>query len=822
MASQELVWATTALLLLYCALILFFVVRGAMRTASISDYALGNIRFSPVVVGLSLAASITSAATFIINPGFIALYGLSGILAFAITMPLAIFISLAILTKSFRTHGASVKALTMAQWIGKRYNSSSYALFFGILSLLLITFIVLICVGMAKVLSKALNAEELYVLIGLVVFVFGYMMFGGANSMVYTNAIQAILMLVVAVVLLTSGYEHFSQGVHGFLEKLAAIDPLLVEWVNPKSFLFRDYFEIVFCNLVVGVAIVCQPHIITKSLLLKSESDVNRYLITGILVEAVFFAVVFTGLYARLSFPDLTVDGAPLNMDGIIPAYVVREFPVAVGLVVIMGLLSAGLSTLEALIQSVSTTITSDIIEPLAGGRLGAAGDRRNRRLVSINKAVIVLLAVVSALLSYNQLVNSSLSVGIFAQNGVYAYFSAAFVPVLFGIYFRDVPRAAPAAASITAVLVHFGMYYGRIGWYMQAEVRNPAVAATFAILASLAAGFAIYLIFRFRQKPEEEPYKAAPKSVASPSASAPKAVEAGQTDDQAEMQAFTKPPYPQQSIRLSSGVDIGYIDQGRGQQTLLFVHGLASDYKGWNKVVGQLRRHYRCIALDLPGYGSSGRVGHPVSIGFFAGRLNEFVEKLQLKNITLVGHSMGGQVSVTAALQKPHNFRKLALVSPAGFETFNEPAKQWIRTVYKPALLKIAPAEQVKNNIKSNFHRFPQDAQFMIDERLALRRSPEFDYYCQLIPQCVVSMLDEPVFHRLPDLQLPTLIVYGEKDQLIPNRMINPTLSTKLVAQNGAGQITDSRLVLIPECGHFAQWECADEVAEAIMSFVG
>ena len=67
-----------------------------------------------------------------------------------------------------------------------------------------------------------------------------------------------------------------------------------------------------------------------------------------------------------------------------------------------------------------------------------------------------------------------------------------------------------------------------------------------------------------------------------------------------------------------------------RGQQTLLFVHGLASGYKGWNKVVGQLRQQYRCIALDLPGYGSSGKVSHPVSIGFFASRLNEFVEKLQ------------------------------------------------------------------------------------------------------------------------------------------------------------------------------------------------
>lgn len=505
MASQELVWATSVLLALYGAAILYFVVRGALKIKSIADYAVGNIEFSPVVVGLSLAASITSAATFIINPGFIALYGLSGVLALGIVLPIGVYISLVVLTKSFRKHGSSVKALTMAQWIGKRYGSGGYSLFFGFLSLLLITFIVLICVGMTKVMASALNAEELYVLIGLVAFVFGYMMFGGANSMVYTNTIQAVLMIIVAVILLGSGYEHFSKGVNGFLDKLATVDPLLIEPVNPSSFLFRDYFESVFCSLVVGVAIVCQPHIITKSLLLKDEKDVNRYLIVGILVEALFFAVVIAGLFARLRFPDLTIDGEPISMDGIIPTYVVTEFPVIIGLIVILGLLSAGLSTLESLIQSLSSTITSDIIEPLAGSNLGSESSKA-RRLIFINKVVIVLLAIVSIVLSYQQLLYPSLSVGIFAQNGVYAYFSAAFVPVLMGIFLKAVPRIAPIAASVAAVVIHFGTYYGRIGSYMQEEVRNPAVAATFAILGSFVVGFGLYYLLRGRNEGAKKP----------------------------------------------------------------------------------------------------------------------------------------------------------------------------------------------------------------------------------------------------------------------------------------------------------------------------
>ncbi len=101
-------------------------------------------------------------------------------------------------------------------------------MFFAVLALLLITFIVLIHVGLTQIISKALDLSPTTVLIGIVVFVFGYMMFGGANSMVYTNMIQAVLMLIVAFLLLGSGYEHFSQGVHGFLAKLQAVDPALV------------------------------------------------------------------------------------------------------------------------------------------------------------------------------------------------------------------------------------------------------------------------------------------------------------------------------------------------------------------------------------------------------------------------------------------------------------------------------------------------------------------------------------------------------------------------------------------------------------------
>jgi sodium/pantothenate symporter len=469
-------------LTLYAATILLIVFRGARKTSSIQDFALGSLFFSPVAVGLSLAASMTSAATFIINPGFVALYGWGAFLSMGLALPLAALLSLVILTKGFRKHGQATKALTMAQWMQTRYQSRALGIYFGFLSLLLITFIVLIAVGLTKVISVTLQVSEFNALVGVVVFIFGYMMFGGANSMVYTNTIQAGLMFLVAIVLLGSGYEHFSQGIEGFITKLNAIDPNLTQATNTTSFLFRDFAEIFIAQMIVGVAIVCQPHIVTKSLLLKDDHSVNRYLTVGVTVQFLFFLVVFAGFYARLMFPELSRNGVAIPVDGIIPAYVAERFPVWVGLLVVMGLISAGISTLEGLIQSLSTTITIDLLQL-----------KKASQQLWINRLVIGLMALVTILLAWDQLLHPKLSVGIFAQNGVYAYFSAAFVPILMGLFYKEVPLSAVFAASVVAVVTHFTMYYGQLPLpFTLATGENPGVAAATAIVAALVVGFAL------------------------------------------------------------------------------------------------------------------------------------------------------------------------------------------------------------------------------------------------------------------------------------------------------------------------------------------
>jgi sodium/pantothenate symporter len=194
-----------------------------------------------------------------------------------------------------------------------------------------------------------------------------------------------------------------------------------------------------------------------------------------------------------------------MNTDSIIPTYVIKVFSVGwvavlVGLFVILGLISAGMSTLEGLIQSLSTSITNDIINPLFGKRIS-----NERSYIKINRIAIVALAVVAFLMSRQQLLYPKLSVAILAQNGVYAYFSIIFIPIILGIFGKNVGLKAPLWASITAFVTHFTIYYGfpylvksgvSLGYfdkYFVGTVHNPAIASASAIILSAIVGLAIY-----------------------------------------------------------------------------------------------------------------------------------------------------------------------------------------------------------------------------------------------------------------------------------------------------------------------------------------
>ncbi|MDT0630132.1 sodium:solute symporter [Rubrivirga sp. S365] len=466
---------------------------GIRRVQGFASFSVGDRRTSPVWVGLALAANLTSAATFVINPGLMYLYGLSGLLGYAVATPLGIFLGLAVLTKAFRRVGDKTAALTVPHWIADRYGSRALRFFFAGLSLLQITFLVLIVVGLTLVLSNVLGVSRPVAMAMTLGIPLVYVMWGGASAHTLTNSVQAVIMIVVAVILIGSGIG-LVVGEPGLLARLAAIDPVLAAPVNPESLLFRSVFEVFVANFAVGVAVIVQPHVMSKALYLRDERDVNVYLGVGFAALVLFFSVLAVGLYARA-----TLGGDLLPPDQVVPTYLVERFGAVTRSVVTVGLVAAGFSTLEGLLVALSTIFANDVYKPFARRR-GVSEEEADGRAIRFSKAFLVALVPVVAVLSWGQIVDPNLSVAILAQNGVYGLFAATFVPILFGVFVPRVTTGGVAAAAVAALLVHFGMYYGEVGPYWN----NPAVPATFALATSAAvAGLSLLVA---RRPPDTEP----------------------------------------------------------------------------------------------------------------------------------------------------------------------------------------------------------------------------------------------------------------------------------------------------------------------------
>jgi SSS family solute:Na+ symporter/sodium/pantothenate symporter len=477
--------------LLYVGITVGLTIRGMMKSSSLESYAVGNKDISPVWIGLSLSAQLTSVATFVINPGLVYAFGWAGLMGYGVAAGSGIILGLLLFSRKFRDIGTQVQAITLPQWIGARYESPGLRLLFSFLSLALITFAVLIVVAIGKVLSPLLGVHIYTLVIGTVIFVFVYVVLGGVSTHAYTNAVQALIMLAVAIILFGHGIPLlFKDG--GILAQLHAKAPHLATIVNAKSPYFRNLFEVFVCNFLVGLAIVCQPHIVSKALYLKEEKDVNIYLMVAIAAGVVFLSVMFVGLYARVT---LTV---PARIDNVVALYILKAFSDPMQVLIGIGIMCAGFSTLEGIILALFATFSSDLYMGWLSKKRDS--DNQERDAIWFARLSLVAVGIVTIVVSIYQIKNpTGGSVAIFAQYGVYLLFTGAFFPLACGMFLPRVSRGLVTASVMAALgtFLFFGLFRRFVMPAMGADTmksllkfplfelaNNPAVLGAFGIIA--------------------------------------------------------------------------------------------------------------------------------------------------------------------------------------------------------------------------------------------------------------------------------------------------------------------------------------------------
>ncbi|MDR3680792.1 MAG: alpha/beta hydrolase [Flavipsychrobacter sp.] len=277
---------------------------------------------------------------------------------------------------------------------------------------------------------------------------------------------------------------------------------------------------------------------------------------------------------------------------------------------------------------------------------------------------------------------------------------------------------------------------------------------------------------------------------------------------------------YPTHYIKLSNNCDVAYIDEGIGDKTLLFVHGLATYGLSWKKNIDFLKKYYRCIAIDLPGNGLSSRGNFPYSMNFFAGIIYDFIIKAGLNNVYLIGHSMGAQIVLTTLINAGDCADGLVLCAPAGFEKFTSMEKSIYHGTVQFFDFFSTEENSLRKTIRTSFYQSPSQGDDMIDDLVSIMKKHPNSQYKPMIEACIAGMLNEPVFDKLHLINQRTLVLFGERDALIPNKLVHPT-TTRQIAEAGTRQMLHATLEMLPQCGHFLQIEKAAEVNHIIHRFI-
>lgn len=519
-AARPLVWS---LFLVYMAATGYLAWRGHKKTTDIQSFAVGSGDMKPWIVGVTLAASIASTATFVINPGFVYVHGLSAFAHLGIAAGLGVIVGLFTLSTGFRRIGARVKAITLPQWMGQRFGSPGLAFAFALINLLSLSFVVLIIGGISIVMQQTLGLTNLESLVLTIVFVFSYVFVGGTYAHAYTNTLQGIVMVVVAAVIVGSGLS--LMGGDGMLATVAAQDENLVKWVNPDSRLFGSVFSVWIAGFVIGFAVVCQPHIMTKALYVKSDAAVRRYLYVTIAVSLVFTALLLVGFYARvMGLPaEAFVDPATgqFSQDRVMAVYLAKSFgPHALAFITV-ALLAAGMSTLDGILVALSSIAANDLFLNVAERRWlkGHSPEQRARLAHRVSQGVLVAMGALAFVIA----LNPPKLLGIFGQVGVYGIVAASTAPILGGILFPELGRRTAWTASLTGLGLHFALYLSArsalgsgtdlrdvatgagFGFLIdssavQGGLLNPAVTATYGLIASGLLVVAAAAVLRLRR----------------------------------------------------------------------------------------------------------------------------------------------------------------------------------------------------------------------------------------------------------------------------------------------------------------------------------
>lgn len=263
------------------------------------------------------------------------------------------------------------------------------------------------------------------------------------------------------------------------------------------------------------------------------------------------------------------------------------------------------------------------------------------------------------------------------------------------------------------------------------------------------------------------------------------------------------------------AGRRVSYVDLGSGDgPPVVFVHGLGGSWQNWLENIPRVAQERRVVALDLPGFGRSEMPAERSSIPGYARVVDELCDRLGLGEVVVVGNSMGGFIAAELAIEFSARVAKCVLVAAAGISITSlrrHPAMTWARVVATLGAWGTAHARTVAvrprlrhaalSVVMRHPSRIPADLAY---EQIAHSGSPGF-------VDAMKALLSHDVRARLGEVRCPTLIVWGDRDVLVP--VEDAAVFESLIA--------DSRTLIFTDTGHTPMLERPVEFNDRLMEFV-
>ena len=238
------------------------------------------------------------------------------------------------------------------------------------------------------------------------------------------------------------------------------------------------------------------------------------------------------------------------------------------------------------------------------------------------------------------------------------------------------------------------------------------------------------------------------------------------------------------------AGVSMHYYCAGRRGSPLVLIHGLGSSAEIWATLMPLLSKEYLVYAPDLPGFGKTPLAPEGTNIRTHVLYLERFLEMLGYPRVTLVGNSLGGWIATRFAVEHPERVERLYLLNSAGLGREN---------VHSPYVADRTEANRSLEHMLGYSFPVPK---FVLD---ALVRNSQTPAYAGFIRGYDPR---EELDTVLADVQAPTTIIWGERDNLLP----------LICAYDFHKGIANSELVLMPRVGHMPQIQNPVKVAQIIM----